>query len=210
MVGLLKSHLDHPKVQELAAVKEANGFKMSDDELKARIKAFVSEHRRLPSTSRPNEASLRASWTHRMNRLRAEDPEMQAIYDIYTTRQQTCEDFYCEVRDFCQREGRLPKKADGDIYRQWNRLRSTYIHEPEVKNLAEKYGYKPGKPLLDIDAILGDIEAFTIEHGRMPSTVASDRTEKKLASHWSRFKRRYADNPKLIELKERFPIQNRK
>ena len=210
MNSLIKTYSDHPKVQELAEVKEANGKRMSDEELKAKIKAFVEKHNRLPLCSRPEEASLRGSWTSRMHRLRAEDPEMQAIYDIYTKRQQTYGNMYQKLKEYTLREKRLPKKTDGDIYRCWDRLRSTYIHVPEVKKLAEKFGYKPGKPLLDIDAIIDDIAAYADEHGRMPMTTSSDRTEKKLARHWSRFKRRYADNKKLIALKERFPIQNRR
>jgi len=210
MNSLLKTYSAHPKVQELAEVKEANGRKMSDEEVKAKIKAFVAKHNRLPLKSVPEEERLREAWRYRMDRLRAEDPEIQAIYDIYKPRRQSYEDFFSEVRRWSDEHGRLPKKSDGDIYRQWSRLQSTYINVPEVKSFASKYGYNPGKPLLDIDAILDDIKAYADEHGRMPSNNTSDRTEKKLARHWSRFKRRYADNPKLVALKERFPIQNRK
>jgi len=211
MKSLLKSHPNHQKVQEMAIVKEANGSLMSDDELKSRIKAFVNKYNRLPRTRyNAEETRLRSAWNGRKNRLIAEDPEMRAIYEMYTLRRPSFDDFYQAVADFCQREDRLPKKKDGDIYRMWDRMRSTYLHEPKVKNLAEKYGYKPGEPKLDIEAILDEIEAFTIEHGRMPFTTSSDRTEKKLARHWARFKRRYADNPKLIAIKERFPIQNKK
>lgn len=210
MYCLLKTYSAHPKVQQLAAAKDASHQRMSDEELSARIKDFVARHNRLPMQSNPDERSLWSSFSHRKDRLRADNPEIQAIYDIYAKRKQTYEDFYRAVRDFCQRESRLPRKADGDIYRQWDRLRATYIHVPEVASLARQYGYKPGKPLLDIDAILNSILTFCDEHGRMPSTVATDRAEKKLGRHWSRLKRRYADHPTVTVLMERYPIQNRK
>jgi hypothetical protein len=185
---------------------------VSDEQVKREILAFVEKNNRLPSrrVDKPEEErKLCNLWKSRFSRL-AEDPQMQAIADAYTRKPVKMEDALAKVRDFCLTNGRLPRKKDVEVYRYWMTLFNNYIHIPSVKDMAEKYGYRHQSPRIDIEGILDDVKAFADKHGKLPSSAAKDHIEKKLGKRWNRIKRRYADNPKVIVLIERFPIQNRK
>ena len=86
--------------------------------------------------------------------------------------------------------------------------KTAYSNVPEVRDLLAKYGRRPPQPKIDVGAILGQTESFADWHGRLPSTSHSD--EMKLAKHWQYVKRRYGNLDRVVELVERFPIQNRR
>lgn len=213
MINLRRNHLDNQDVQRMVQETELNPSVMSDEDLKRRIVEFVDKHHRLPSansTGAPlDEVYLRTRWNARYDRL-VEDPQMQAIADAYCRKTYNLEQSLTLVREFCNGNGRLPTKKDTGIYRDWTFLRENHLHVPSVRGLAEKYGYRHQSPRIDIEGILDAIKAFADRVGRLPSSAAKDKEEKKLGVRWSRLKRRYADNPKIIALMERFPIQNRR
>ena len=214
LVNIRKNHPEHPEVKplldEIASWPTAGDARRAknDEEAKRKIIEFVEEHNRLPKYGdNAEESALAAQWTARRNRLCEDDPVMQAILDQYDRRPLKLEKRYAVVRDWVVKNGRMPRKTDGDIYQKAEVLRRTYRYVPEVHALLEKYGRKQ-KLRVDLDGRLDQIEAFANEHGRLPSTAHS--SEVKLGRWWVNAKRNYGSYPRIVSLIERFPIQNRK
>ena len=206
-VSLKKLHPDNPMVKEMVRLKEEYGVQ-SDEDYKKELKAFVAKKNRFPSSRIPEEAPLLNKWNARKYRM-LKDPEMQAIADMYIKPKRSFDDDYAKVKTFCIEKGRFPGKKDEE-YRSWVSLRENYLSHPAVKSLAEKYGFRKQSARIDIDGILNEVTMWSDKHGKLPSSVAKDMYEKKLGQRYCRIKKRYADNPKVIMLKEKYPIQNRK
>lgn len=217
IVTLRRGYADVPEVAAMLAAMESlrkrRTDKMEDDdaEVARRIKEFVLANGRLPSyEGNADEKWLRNQWCFRKPRLCASDTEMQDIADKYTRSVKSLQECYAAVSAWASEHEKLPGKRDVGIYRQWAFLRDSHRNDTEVRSLMLRYGYREASPRMDIDGVLADIEAWGAEHGKLPSSAANDRTEKLLGQRWSRIKRRYADNPLVSLLKERYPIQNRR
>ena len=216
IVNLRKSHPGHPDVKPLLAEVDAlpspgeQKQARNDEWVRREIVRFTDLHHRLPKTKGGNktETTLARLWASRRDRLCQDDQQMQAILDQYDHRPMKFEKRYALVREWAAVQGRLPRKADGNIFHTYDTLRRSYYNVPEVKDLLNKYGRRPAQPKADIDARLDQIEAFANEHGRLPSTAHSD--ELQLARRWHNIKRRYCLLDRVVALAERFPIQNRK
>lgn len=222
LINLRKNHANHPDVKPL--LDEIDSWPspgerrqlQNDEETKKNIISFVEKNGRLPKCDRKNNKSLEYSeyslalqWRTRRDRLCKDDAYMQAIRDQYEKRPLKFEERYSYVRDWAAEHGRLPGVADKEVYHKWDTLRRNYNTTPEVQALMKKYGAKLPRPAIDIDSVLAEIKDWSDKHGRMPSSAAKERVEKKLGTRWVRIKRVYAYMPQVETLKEKFPIQNR-
>lgn len=218
LVNLRKRYADHsdvaPLMAEIAALP-TKGEKLiakNDETTKKRILTFVDEHMRLPKygSEDKDESDLAHQWVARRDRLCKNDAQMQAIRDQYDRGHLKYEVRYRKVRDWAAKHGRLPRLGD-EIYYMWYGLVYSYRYTPEVQALAEKYGYKiQGKKRADVEEYLDGIEAFADEHNRLPSSASKDKDEKRQGGRWVRIKHFHTNHPRVIALKERFPIQNRR
>ncbi len=219
LVNIRKRYADHPDVKPLLdeiASWPSQGCRLrhrNDQEVKELIIAFADKHHRLPlcNASDPEESRLACQWQARRNRL-CNDPVVQSISDMYERRKLSFGERYAAVRDWSEEHGKLPTRKDnGDVYQKWCGLTRDYRQTPEVQSLMRKYGYRQTASRIDIDAVMAELHAFADGHGRLPSSSSRDRSEKRLGCRWIRLKHgRYADHPKVTELIERYPIQNRK
>lgn len=218
LVNLRKRYADHPDVKPLLegiASWPSPGDALrakNDEDVKRKIIVFVDEHHRLPRycSEYTSESALAKQWAARRDRLCQNDPVMQAILDQYDNRPLKFEERYALIRDWAAEHGRLPKKADKEVYEKWCTLNRGYRNTPEVKALREKYGLIDMGARGDITGMLEEIVAWTDKHNRMPSPASKDRVEKRLGGRWHRIKRFHGDHQIVVMLRERFPIQNRK
>ena len=198
-------------LDEIAALptKSEQMVAKNDEKTRQRIIAFVEEHHRLPKfNAGKEEKRLANNWAARRDRLCQDDPVMQAIADQYDVRPKNFESRYAIVRDWAAEHGRLPNRYDKDVFVHYKVLRDTYRNTPEVQDLLSKYGSRVTNYYVDIDGRLDQIEAFADQHDRLPSTAHSD--EMRLGRWWVNIKKHHSSLPRVIALRERFPIQNRK
>ena len=216
VVTLRKTYADNPiaaallkKMESYQSLRDQKTA-VDDADVARRMKEFVLEHHRMPcykEGSTDEEARLHNQWNFRKNRICANDPEMQALVDQYARKFHKFDECYQLVRDWAAEHGKLPGKADKDVYHQWTYLRDNHRCSPEVHALMERYGYRHSRGRTDVEWRLDKIEAFVNEHGRLPSTAHSD--EIRIARWWHNIKRKNANLQRVTALMERFPIQNR-
>lgn len=207
-------YADHPKVkpllEEIGKLPRMAGMVARNDKrTKQQIIEFVNEHHRLPKHNIKEEKHLADNWMARRDRLCAEDPMMQAIRDQYEVRPPKFEERYIKVRDWAAEHGRLPSKNDGygGVHHDYVVLRDSYRSTPEVQALLKKYGSRLFTRV-NVEARLDQIERFADEYGRLPSTAHSD--EMQLGRWWVNLKKHQGTHLRVIALKERFPLQNKK
>jgi hypothetical protein len=200
---------DHPKVKELMEkykdTKMNGGTRASFDERLSSLKAFISEHGRLPyiteTTAYNNLARLRELNKQENN------PEVNEILAKYGQSQKNDEQAVRMILDFHKEHGRLPVKNKSASKEERSLAailsrRAQLKEHPEIAALiADKLSPAEKRRKNNDEKIKRQMLSFIEKNHRLPRYTEKGSDEYRLASQWAaRRDRICADDPQMQEL----------
>ena len=166
-----------PRVRELMEMYP-RGVQM--DDVARRYVEFCKEHKRLPSTNKiEGEHALWCYVKRHRDEMFANYPEVEEQFYKYTHRGGPLTIRLKVVKNFIEKNGRLPTKGDGEANRDWIYLNSFRCNVESIKqNVAqlkqqykrnvEKKPVKPKRVVMTIDEHAKIAEAFCKKNKRLP------------------------------------------
>jgi superfamily II DNA or RNA helicase len=206
---------DHPKVKELTEkYKDTNmngGLRATFDERLSRLKAFISEHGRLPYTTETSDYNNFIRL--RVLNKQKNNPEVSEIIDKYGQSQKNDDQAVRMILNFYKEHGRLPVKNNGADKEERSLAvilsrRKQIKEHPEIAALiADKLSPAEKRRKNCDDRVKRQILSFIEKYNRLPRYTEKGSDEYRLAGQWNKRRDRIcADDPQMkyliIKLKQ--------
>lgn len=170
--------------------------------------AICKQYSRQPHASYDDPTTVK-SWTY-LKRHHADHPRVQALmkYPVLSVMHKRIEVGIKKVEDFVAKYGRLPAFAK-DATEEEKQASNSML------NIFEKYADDPRVQALmklkqrsaRLSKSISRIASFVQQHDRLPKAIPSEMND---YDCWRTLRKKYADEPEVAALVERFPVRNRK
>lgn len=197
--SFMKRYKDDPRIIE---IKERYFKNKSFDENYKDLVEFCKRESRLPCIRYgKGEIRLVGFISNYKN-----DPRIIGIRKEYSRKGKNFDENYAELVEFCKRENRLPQSKFGKEESRLSSFMKNYKNDPKIIKIREYYRSKShfGRRKSKFEENLKDLIEFCEREDRLPHATYGKEGDSRLGS----FIRRYRDDPRIIEIKERY-IRNK-